>query len=332
MNTIFFRGRRLRRSIQVRDLIQETRLHSQDLIMPYFVVDTNDSKFFQPIPSMPNQYQLSLSNLEKKVDEAINHGLKSVILFGLPKKKDSYATEAYNENGIIQQAVRILKKKWPSLHVITDVCLCEYTIHGHCGLLKAEDQYGHVKNDPTLELLTKVAISHAEAGADMIAPSDMMDGRIQALRSGLDHAGFIDIPIMSYSAKYASAYYGPFREAAKSSPQVGDRKSYQMDPANTNEALREVQADINEGADIIMVKPAGPYQDIIRRMYETFPVPIAAYQVSGEYALIKAAGEKGWINEQAIIMESLIGIRRSGAKLIITYFTEDVLKKRWVDS
>lgn len=332
MNNIFFRGRRLRCSAQIRNLVQETKLHSQDLIMPYFIVDTASATFSQPIPSMPGQFQLSLSVFEKKIKEAIDHGLKSVILFGLPKKKDLLATEAYNENGIIQQAIQMLKKNWPSLHIITDVCLCEYTSHGHCGILKIDDQYGHVSNDLTLELLTKVAVSHAEAGADMIAPSDMMDGRIQALRLGLDQAGFIDIPIMSYAVKYASAYYGPFREAANSTPQIGNRKSYQMDPTNTNEALREAQADINEGADIIMVKPAGPYQDIIRRMYETFTVPIAAYQVSGEYALIKAAGEKGWINEQAIIMESLIGIRRSGAKLIITYFTEDVLKKRWVDS
>lgn len=332
MDTRFFRGRRLRRSQQLRDLFQETRLHSYDLIMPYFIVDSNDELFSKEIPSMPGQYQLSLKAFEEKIHQAVDTGLKSVILFGLPNKKDLLATEAYNPNGIIQRAVHLLKKRWPLLQVITDVCLCGYTPHGHCGFIKQNDQQGYILNDPTLALLEKVAISHAEAGVDIIAPSDMMDGRIQALRCALDNAGFTDLPIMSYAVKYASAYYGPFRNAANSAPKMGDRKTYQMDPANSYEAICEARADITEGADIVMIKPAGPYQDIIRRLSDVFDVPIAAYQVSGEYALIKAAGMQQWINEQSVIMESLLGIRRSGAKVILTYFTEEVLKKRWVNS
>ncbi len=328
--TTFFRGRRLRRSPQLREIFQETCIHRQNLVMPYFVVDTTEKYFSQPIPSMPGQYQYSLYMLEKKIQEAVDTGLMSVLLFGLPKIKDNIGTESHNENGIIQQAVQMLKKNWPSLQVITDICLCEYTSHGHCGIIQEADHEGFVLNDPTLELLKKIAISHTKAGADIIAPSDMMDGRIQKLRSSLDELGFIDTPIMSYAIKYASAYYGPFRDAADSKPQLGDRKTYQMDPTNSNEALREASADIAEGADIIMVKPAGPYQDIIRRIYDTYNIPIAAYQVSGEYSLIKAAGQQNWIDEKNVIMESLIGIRRSGAHLVITYFTEEILKKGWI--
>ncbi|MDE7065353.1 MAG: porphobilinogen synthase, partial [Desulfovibrionaceae bacterium] len=250
--------------------------------------------------------------------------LAAVILFWMPARKDPQASEAYNPEGIVQKAVRLLKDRWPHLLVITDVCLCEYTSHGHCGVLTPD---GEVLNDPTLDLLTRTAVSHVEAGADIVAPSDMMDGRIAALRAGLDRAGFTQTPIMSYSVKYASAFYGPFREAADSTPQCGDRKAYQMDPGNVREGLREAAADLEEGADFLMVKPAGPYQDVIRLLADTFDAPLAAYQVSGEYAMIKAAGRNGWINEEAVIMESLLGIKRAGAGQIISYFTEELLKK-----
>lgn len=327
MDMHFFRGRRLRRSAGIRDLMRETRLTSADLIMPYFVVDTPDPNFSKEIASMPGQYQLSLKQLEKRVGAAVDTGLKALMLFGIPKSKDPVGSEAYASNGIVQQAVAMLKARWPELQVITDVCLCEYTSHGHCGLLKTGDSQGLVLNDPTLDLLARTAISHVEAGADMVAPSDMMDGRILALRTAMDRAGFTDIPIMSYAVKYASAFYGPFRDAAASAPRFGDRKTYQMDPANAQEALREAAADIAEGADIIMIKPAGPYQDIIRLVRNTCDYPVAAYQVSGEYAMIRAAARNGWINEDAVVMESLLGIRRAGAGLIISYFTEDVLRK-----
>lgn len=321
----FFRGRRLRRSAAIRDLVRETHLSKDGLIMPYFVVDTQDSSLRGAIQSMPGQYQFSLKQLLKQVDLFVEKGLKSVILFGVPKSKDPQASEAYTADGIVQKAVRALKKEFPQLIVITDVCLCEYTSHGHCGLLQEGDILGKVLNDPSLNLLAKTAVSHAEAGADIIAPSDMMDGRILALRNALDKAGFTDLPIMSYAAKYASAYYGPFRDAAESTPKFGDRKSYQMDPANVNEAMREVSADLAEGADIIMVKPAGPYQDVIRLVRDRYDCPVAAYQVSGEYAMIRAAGINGWINEDAVILESLLGICRAGASMIITYFTEHLL-------
>ena len=327
MQESFYRGRRLRSSAAMRELVRETRLVPSSLVMPYFVVDTPDVSFRQPVPSMPGQFQLSLAELEKQMEPAVKAGLPAVLLFGIPKSKDPVGSEAYAADGIVQRAVRMIKDRWPHLLVITDVCLCEYTSHGHCGLLKEGDKTGVVLNDPTLELLTRTAVSHAEAGADIIAPSDMMDGRIQALRHGLDKAGFYNLPIMSYAVKYASAYYGPFRDAAESTPQFGDRRTYQMDPANAREALREASADLDEGADMRMVKPAGPYQDIIRLVADNFDVPLAAYQVSGEYSLIRAAGQQGWIDEERLIMESLIGIRRAGASILITYFAEELLCK-----
>lgn len=323
----FFRGRRLRNTPALRDLMAETQINANDLIMPYFVVETDDENFKSPIASMPGQYQLSLKQLNETVKKAVENGLKSILLFGIPKEKDPVASEAYNDNGIVQQAVRMLKQNFPNLVIVTDVCLCEYTSHGHCGLLKEGDRQGLVINDSTLELLAKTAVSHAKAGADIVAPSDMMDGRIHAIRTALDKAGFIQTPIMSYAVKYASAFYGPFRDAAESAPQFGDRRTYQMDFRNVSEAMREMYADIEEGADIFIIKPAGAYQDIIRMVYDRTDVPLAAYQVSGEYSMIKAAGINGWINEQAIIMESLIGMKRAGAKLIITYFAEELLEK-----
>ncbi len=327
MQESFYRGRRLRSSAAMRELVRETRLAPSSLVMPYFVVDTPDASFRQPVPSMPGQFQLSLAELEKQMAPAVKAGLSAVLLFGIPKHKDPVGSEAYAADGIVQQAVRMIKDRWPHLLVITDVCLCEYTSHGHCGLLKEGDRVGEVLNDPTLELLTRTAVSHVEAGADIVAPSDMMDGRIQALRHGLDQAGFYNLPIMSYAVKYASAYYGPFRDAAESTPQFGDRRTYQMDPANAREALREASADLDEGADMLMVKPAGPYQDIIRVVADTFDVPLAAYQVSGEYSLIRAAGQQGWIDEERLIMEALTGIRRAGASILITYFAEELLCK-----
>ncbi len=318
----FHRGRRLRTSLAMRELVRENEIRSQDLIMPYFVAETDDDSFRKEISSMPGQYQLSLAQLEKQVDEAVSNGLKSCILFGIPAEKDEMGTQAYADKGIVQQAIRLLKSNWPDLIVIADTCLCEYTSHGHCGIVKQ----GEVLNDPTLNLLAKTAVVQAEAGADIIAPSDMMDGRVAAIRAALDDAGFVNTPIMSYAVKYASAFYGPFREAAESAPQFGDRKTYQMDPANGREALREAIADFDEGADILMVKPGLPYLDIIRQVRDTFDTPVAAYQVSGEYSMIKAAARNGWIDEMGVIMESLVAFKRAGADLILTYFTEDVLK------
>ncbi len=326
----FFRGRRLRSTATLREIVRENYLQASDLIMPYFVVETDQTNFANPISSMPGQYQLGLDALLQKVEKSVDNGLRSVLLFGIPKVKDPCGSEAYNENGIVQQAVVLLKKKFPNLIVITDVCLCEFTSHGHCGLLSENNQNGIVLNDATLELLARTALSHAKAGADIVAPSDMMDGRVLAIRKALDKANFTQVPIMSYAVKYASAFYGPFREAAESAPQFGDRKTYQMDMANSTEALREMQADINEGADLFIVKPAGAYQDIIRLMADNFNVPLVAYQVSGEYSMIKAGAAMNWINEEAIIMESLFGMKRSGAKLIISYFTEMLLEKKLV--
>ncbi len=323
----FYRGRRLRRSAPIRAMIRETRLAPTDLIMPYFVVDTDDASFRSEIPSMPGQYQLSLRELEKQVAGAVEHGLHALLLFGVPKEKDSVGSGAYAENGIIQQACRMLKKNWPDLVVVTDVCLCEYTSHGHCGLLREGDREGVVLNDPTLELLSRTAVSHAAAGADIVAPADMMDGRVMALRTALDEAGFEDLPIMSYAVKYASSCYGPFRDAADSAPQFGDRRSYQMDYCAPWQAVREVEADLDEGADIVMVKPAGPYLDIIRMLHDRVQAPLAAYQVSGEYAMIKAAGQNNWIDEDAVALESLTAIKRAGAQMIISYFTEDFLRR-----
>ncbi|MGL1861920.1 MAG: porphobilinogen synthase [Pseudodesulfovibrio sp.] len=318
----FHRGRRLRNSLTLREMVRENEVTASDLIMPYFVVETDDDSFKKEISSMPGQYQLSLKQLEKKVDAAVKNGLKSCILFGIPADKDESGSQAYDDTGIVQKAIRMLKDKWPELIVCADTCLCEYTSHGHCGLVKND----YVLNDPTLNLLAKTAVAQARAGADIVAPSDMMDGRVAAIRAALDDAGFVNTPIMSYAVKYASAFYGPFREAAESTPQFGDRKTYQMDPPNAREAMREAVADLEEGADILMVKPGMPYLDIIRQVRDNFDTPVAAYQVSGEYSMIKAAAQNGWIDEMGVVMESLVAFKRAGADIILTYFTEDVLK------
>ncbi|EHJ48700.1 Porphobilinogen synthase [Solidesulfovibrio carbinoliphilus subsp. oakridgensis] len=318
----FHRGRRLRRTSALRGMVRETELRPADLIQGYFVVESGDRNFEKPIPSMPGQSQFSVDRLVARVGAAMDKGLTAAILFGLPEKKDPAGTGAYADDGIVQRAVMRLKETYPDLVVVTDVCLCEYTSHGHCGLL---DGHGEVQNDPTLDLLAKTAVSQARAGADIIAPSDMMDGRVAAIRGALDGAGFSHIPIMSYAVKYASAFYGPFREAADSAPAFGDRKGYQMDPANVREGLREAAADFAEGADILMVKPAMPYLDVIRLLRDTFDTPIAAYQVSGEYAMLMAAINNGWLDRQRSILEALTGIKRAGADMIITYFAEEVL-------
>ncbi len=324
--TAFHRGRRLRSTPELRTLVRETApLLVEDLIQPYFVVETQDSNFRKEIGSMPGQFQLSLGELEKQVERAVDTGLHSVILFGIPAVKDAKACGAYADDGIVQEAIRLLKSRWPKLFVITDVCLCEYMSHGHCGILTPE---GVVRNDATLPLLAQTAVSHVRAGADMVAPSDMMDGRVAAIRQALDDAGFTATPLMSYAVKYASAYYGPFREAAESAPSCGDRKSYQMDPANAREALREAYADLDEGADALIVKPAGPYADIIRLVRDHVDVPLCAYQVSGEYSMIRAAGINGWVDERAVMLESLTGLKRAGADTIITYFTETLLAQK----
>lgn len=325
MNDTFYRGRRLRQSPEIRDLCRQTTpIMAAKLIMPYFVVETEDKSFSREIPSMPGQFQLSRSMLMERVKNAVDNGLRAIILFGIPAKKDDKASGAYAENGIVQEATRDLKKRFPELLIITDVCLCEYMSHGHCGILLPN---GSVENDSTLPLLARTALSHAQAGADIVAPSDMMDGRVAAIRAALDGAGYLQTPIMSYAVKYASAFYGPFRQAAESAPARGDRKSYQMDPGNAREALAEAEADLAEGADIIIVKPATPYSDIIQLVRESVDAPLAAYQVSGEYSLIRAAGLNGWVNEDAIVQESLLGIKRAGADMIITYFTEMMLEK-----
>ncbi|MDO9583092.1 MAG: porphobilinogen synthase [Desulfomicrobium sp.] len=321
MNT-FHRGRRLRSSRAMRDLVRESRLSRDDLIQPYFVVES-DPDFRKPISSMPGQFQLGLNQLMDEVAGAVDAGLKSLILFGIPVDKDPTGAQAYAENGIVQQAIRRIKNRWPELIVVADTCLCEYTSHGHCGLVTPE---GLVQNDPTLALLARAAVAQATAGADIVAPSDMMDGRVAAIRQALDKEGFLSTPIMSYAVKYSSAFYGPFRDAAESAPKFGDRKSYQMDPANWREALREAAADVEEGADILMVKPGLPYLDVIRLVRDNFDVPVAAYQVSGEYSQIKAAGQLGWIDETAVALESLIAFKRAGADLILSYFTQDLLK------
>ena len=324
--TAFHRGRRLRSTPELRTLVRETApLLVEDLIQPYFVVETEDRNFRKEIGSMPGQFQLSLGELEKQVERAVDTGLHSVILFGIPAVKDAKACGAYADDGIVQEAIRLLKSRWPKLFLITDVCLCEYMSHGHCGILTPE---GVVRNDATLPLLAQTAVSHVRAGADMVAPSDMMDGRVAAIRQALDDAGFTATPLMSYAVKYASAYYGPFREAAESAPSCGDRKSYQMDPANAREALREAYADLDEGADALIVKPAGPYADIIRLVRDNVDVPLCAYQVSGEYSLIRAAGLNGWVDERAVMLESLMGLKRAGADTIMTYFTETLLAQK----
>ena len=314
------RLRRLRYNPLVRDMVRETELSKNDFIYPLFVVPGENVK--NPVKSMPGVFQFSIDNLVKECKEVEALGIPAVILFGIPEHKDEKGSEAYDPNGIIQRAIRAIKAEVKNLLVITDVCMCEYTSHGHCGLLDGEE----ILNDETVSLLAKEAVTHAEAGADMIAPSDMMDGRIMAIRKALDYKGFSKIPIMSYAAKYSSGYYGPFRDAADSAPSFGDRRSHQMDIANAEEALREVESDIEEGADIVMVKPAGAYLDIIWRVKERFGMPTAAYQVSGEYAMIKAAGINGWIDEERVMIESLTAIKRAGADMFLTYFAKDAAK------
>ena len=315
-----YRPRRLRESPLVRKMVRETALRTDDLVYPLFTLHGRGVR--EPIPSMPGQFRLSIDELLKECKDAASMGIPAVLLFGIPQEKDARGSEAYAEDGIIQQAVRAVKETIPDLLVITDVCLCEYTSHGHCGVV--ED--GRVRNDPTLELISRTALSHVEAGADMVAPSDMMDGRVAAIREVLDESGYQEAPIMAYSAKYASAFYGPFRDAAGSAPQFGDRRAYQMDPANAVEAMREVALDVDEGADIVMVKPALAYLDIISRVKTEFGLPVAAYSVSGEYAMIRAAGQLGWIDEERVMVEALTGIRRAGADIIITYFAKDLAR------
>ena len=316
-----YRPRRLRKDESFREMIRETHLRPDDFILPLFVRPGKRVK--QPISSMPGHVQFSTDLLLKEVEKAKSLGILGVILFGIPEKKDKMGSEAYAEDGIIQRAVRTIKEKVEGILVITDVCLCEYTSHGHCGVVKE----GRILNDETLDLLSQQALSHVRAGADMVAPSDMMDGRVGAIRKKLDENRFYDVPIMAYAAKYASSFYGPFRVAAESKPQFGDRKSYQMDPANGDEALREVRLDIEEGADIVMVKPALPYLDIIYRVKQAFNIPVAAYNVSGEFALVKAASQLGWVDGELVMMESLIAIKRAGADLILTYFAKEAAKK-----
>lgn len=317
------RFRRLRASENLRSMVRETRISKSDLIYPMFVVEGENIK--NPVESMPNVYQYSLDRMDEILNEVEKSGISGILIFGIPKHKDEYATEAYNDNGITQQAVRYIKKNYPSLIIIADVCLCEYTSHGHCGVVCGEK----ILNDETLPLLSKMAVSLAKAGADIIAPSDMMDGRVSAIRNALDENGFLDTPILSYSAKFASAYYSPFRDAAESAPEFGDRKTYQMDYANGREALREIADDISEGADMVMVKPALAYLDIIKSARERFDLPLVAYNVSGEYAMVKAAAQNGWIDEKKIVSENMIAIKRAGADIIITYHALDVA--RWID-
>ncbi|MFQ5330059.1 MAG: porphobilinogen synthase [Thermodesulfobacteriota bacterium] len=315
-----YRPRRLRKGETLRRMVRETPLSVDDFILPLFVTFGSDVK--KPITSMPGHYQLSVDNLVKEAKEVAELGIPGVILFGIPEEKDETGSEAHNPGGVVQEAIKRLKDTTPDLVVITDVCMCEYTSHGHCGIIVD----GDVDNDATLDLLAREALSHAEAGADMVAPSDMMDGRVADIREALDDNGFDGIPIMSYAAKYSSAFYGPFREAAESTPQFGDRRSYQMDPGNSNEALREVALDIEEGADIVMVKPALPYLDIIRRIKDEFSYPVAAYNVSGEFSMIKAADKMGWMDGEKAMMESLLSIKRAGADMILTYFAKEAAK------
>jgi porphobilinogen synthase len=315
-----YRPRRMRRSAAFRRMIRETVLSCDDLILPLFAIDGKGVR--DPIESMPGHYHLSIDQLEKTARDAMALEIPAVLLFGIPKNKDPLATSAYANNGIVQRAVKAIKNKCPDLAVITDVCLCQYTDHGHCGVVEGKE----IDNDSTLDLLARTALSHAQAGADMVAPSDMMDGRVTEIRSALDENSLSHVPIMSYAAKYASSYYGPFRQAAHSAPQFGDRRTYQMDPANAQEALREVTMDIEEGADIIMVKPALAYLDIICRVRQEIDLPVAAYNVSGEYAMIKAAQEKGWIDGTAVMLETLTAIKRAGADMILTYFAMDAAK------
>lgn len=325
MNYPITRHRRLRQSAGIRSMVRETVLHVEDLIMPIFV--TYGTGIKNEISSMPGIYHFSLDRLKEEVDQIVQLGIPAVLLFGIPETKDPVGSSGFAENGIVQEATRLIKQWYPELLVIADTCLCEFTDHGHCGMVHTYEVDGHVHgdvmNDESLELLAQTAVSQAKAGADIIAPSNMMDGFVQAIRQGLDEAGYSHIPIMSYSVKYASAFYGPFREAADSAPQFGDRKTYQMDPANSREALREAESDVLEGADMLMVKPALAYMDIIRMLRDQFDLPLVAYNVSGEYSMVKAAAAQGWINEKAIVQEMLTGMKRAGADMIITYFAKD---------
>lgn len=318
----FTRHRRLRHSANMRALVRETYLHKEDLIYPIFVVEGENKR--NPVQSMPGVDQISLDLIPEEMKELVELGIKSVIVFGIPAEKDEVGSGAYHDHGIVQEATRKIKESYPELIVIADTCLCEYTSHGHCGVIKGES----VLNDPSLDLLARTAVSQAKAGADIIAPSNMMDGFVAAIRHGLDEAGFEHIPIMSYAVKYASAFYGPFRDAAESAPQFGDRKTYQMDPANRLEALREAESDVAEGADFLIVKPAMSYMDIMRDVKNHFNLPLVAYNVSGEYAMVKAAAANGWIDEKGIVLELLTGMKRAGVDLIITYHAKDVA--RWL--
>lgn len=322
-NLHFRRNRRLRNTATLRSMVRETVLQKEDFIYPVFVVEGEKVK--NPVASMPGVSQLSLDYFEEELDEIVGLGIPSIILFGVPHTKDAKGTQAYAEEGIVQRATRLAKERYPELVVIADTCLCQYTDHGHCGVL--ED--GYVVNDASLDLLTKTAVSQARAGADVIAPSNMMDGFVAAIRRGLDEAGFVNTPIMSYAVKYASSYYGPFRDAAHSSPQSGDRKTYQMDPANRLEALREAESDVAEGADFLIVKPALSYLDIMRGVKDNFTLPVVAYNVSGEYSMVKAAAQNGWINEKEIVLETLTSMKRAGADLIMTYHAKDAA--RWLE-
>ncbi|HBK0322924.1 TPA: porphobilinogen synthase [Listeria monocytogenes] len=320
MKNQFDRHRRLRKTKTMRDLVRETVLHTDDLIYPIFVKDGKEPK--TEVASMPGVFQYPLHELEKEMRVVESLGIKAVILFGIPAEKDAVGTQAYHDHGIIQEATRLIKKSFPEILVVADTCLCEFTDHGHCGVI----ENGEILNDESLELLKQTAVSQAAAGADIIAPSNMMDGFVQVIREGLDEAGFYDIPIMSYAVKYASAFYGPFRDAAGSAPQFGDRKSYQMDPANREEALREAMSDEQEGADFLIVKPSLSYLDIMRDVKNNTNLPVVAYNVSGEYAMVKAAAQNGWIDEEKIVLEMLTSMKRAGATLIITYFAKDASK------
>jgi porphobilinogen synthase len=322
MDKTFARHRRLRTSPAMRNIVRETTLNVTDLIYPIFVVE--GEKIKEEIPSMPGVYHFSLDQLPQEIEEVVSLGIQAIILFGVPDHKDAVGSSAFAENGIVQKATRFIKERWPELLVIADTCLCQYTDHGHCGVL----HNGCVDNDASLAQLVKTAVSQARAGADIIAPSNMMDGFVAAIRAGLDEAGFIHIPIMSYAVKYASSFYGPFREAAHSAPQFGDRKTYQMDPANVREAIREAEADVAQGADFLMVKPALAYMDVISVIRNHFQLPIVSYNVSGEYAMVKAAAQNGWIDEKGVVMELLTGLKRAGSDLILTYFAKDAA--RWI--
>lgn len=316
----FTRHRRLRQSTNMRALVRENHLHIEDLIYPLFIIEGTNIK--NEIVSMPGVFQISLDNLHAEMDEIIGLGIKSVLLFGIPKEKDECGLGAYHDHGIVQEATRSIKESYPDMIVIADTCLCEYTSHGHCGVI----ENGNVLNDPSLALLVQTAVSQAKAGADIIAPSNMMDGFVAAIRAGLDESGFENVPIMSYAVKYASAFYGPFRDAAESTPQFGDRKAYQMDSANRLEALREAESDVMEGADFLIVKPGLAYLDIVRDVKNNFNLPVVIYNVSGEYSMIKAAAQNGWVEEKTIVMEMLTGMKRAGSDLIITYHAKDAAK------